>query len=214
MSKNDYYARHRKLSRARRLTRRVTIGTLAAGAVGTAALLGPAAPASAAGSVNWDAVAACESSGNWHINTGNGFYGGVQFTQSTWAAFGGKQFAPRADLATREQQIIIAERTLKGQGIGAWPVCGKRAGSTQHYATGTGQTSAPKAAPKPATPNYTPRHAAPSTGHTYVVRPGDTLSSIAAKNHVKGGWQGLYQLNRRAVGNNPNLIIPGQRLAI
>ena len=63
----------------------------------------------------WDRLAQCESTSNWHINTGNGFYGGLQFQQSTWEAFGGLKYAPRADLATREEQIIVAERTLKGQ---------------------------------------------------------------------------------------------------
>jgi hypothetical protein len=74
----------------------------------------------------WDALAKCESSNNWGINTGNGFYGGVQFTQSTWECFGGLRFAPRADLATREEQITIAELTRAGQGWGAWPVCSTR----------------------------------------------------------------------------------------
>ncbi len=74
----------------------------------------------------WDALAKCESGGNWGINTGNGFYGGVQFTQSTWESFGGLRFAPRADLATREEQITIAELTRVGQGWGAWPVCSTR----------------------------------------------------------------------------------------
>jgi resuscitation-promoting factor RpfB len=72
----------------------------------------------------WDAVAKCESSGNWAINTGNGFYGGVQFDQNTWARSGGLRYAPRADLATREEQIAIAEVTRARQGRGAWPVCG------------------------------------------------------------------------------------------
>jgi uncharacterized protein YabE (DUF348 family) len=75
----------------------------------------------------WDAVASCESSNNWAVNTGNGFYGGVQFTQSTWEAYGGLRYAPRADLATREEQIAIAEATRAGQGWGAWPVCSARA---------------------------------------------------------------------------------------
>lgn len=74
----------------------------------------------------WDKVAQCESTGNWHINTGNGYYGGVQTSLSTWNAYGGQQFAARPDLATKEQQIIIANRILAGQGIGAWPVCGKQ----------------------------------------------------------------------------------------
>jgi murein DD-endopeptidase MepM/ murein hydrolase activator NlpD len=74
---------------------------------------------------NWDGVARCESGGNWAINTGNGYYGGVQFSQSTWAAYEGTTFAPRADLATKDQQIVVAERTLDGQGVGAWPTCGR-----------------------------------------------------------------------------------------
>jgi uncharacterized protein YabE (DUF348 family)/transposase len=74
----------------------------------------------------WDALAACESSGNWAINTGNGFYGGVQFEQNTWKRHGGLRYAPRADLATREEQIAIAEVTQAKQGWGAWPVCSAR----------------------------------------------------------------------------------------
>ena len=77
---------------------------------------------------NWDGVAQCESGGNWAINTGNGYYGGLQFSQSTWEGFGGTQYAARADLATRDQQIAIAEKVLEGQGPGAWPVCSQRAG--------------------------------------------------------------------------------------
>ena len=76
----------------------------------------------------WDALSACESGGNWAINTGNGFYGGVQFNQSTWERHGGLRYAPRADLATREEQIAIAEVTRAVQGWGAWPVCSVRAG--------------------------------------------------------------------------------------
>jgi uncharacterized protein YabE (DUF348 family) len=74
----------------------------------------------------WDALAACESGGNWAINTGNGFYGGVQFDQNTWERHGGLRYAPRADLATREEQLAIAEVTRARQGWGAWPVCSKR----------------------------------------------------------------------------------------
>ena len=80
-------------------------------------------PASSGG-VNWSAVAACESGGNWSTSTGNGFYGGLQFTEGTWLANGGGQYASSADLATPAQQIAVAERVLASQGIGAWPVCG------------------------------------------------------------------------------------------
>ena len=82
----------------------------------------PAAPAVAGGSV-WDALAQCESGGNWSINTGNGFHGGLQFTPSTWAAYGGTEYAPLAHMATREQQIAVAQRTQASQGWGAWPAC-------------------------------------------------------------------------------------------
>jgi resuscitation-promoting factor RpfB len=77
----------------------------------------------------WDALASCEAGGNWAINTGNGFYGGVQFDYGTWLAHGGAKYAPRADLATREEQIAIAEKTLAAQGWGAWPVCSARVGA-------------------------------------------------------------------------------------
>ena len=90
------------------------------GVVAGAAALGLAGPAAAAPDSTWNAVAQCESSGNWSINTGNGYYGGLQFSQSTWTAFGGQEYAARADLATREQQIAVAERTLAGQGWAAW----------------------------------------------------------------------------------------------
>ncbi len=92
---------------------------------------GPAAPAQAAtpvpassDGVNWSAIAACESGGDWSANTGNGFYGGLQFTEQTWLAYGGGQYASSANLASPAQQIAVAQRVLAGQGIGAWPVCG------------------------------------------------------------------------------------------
>ena len=76
----------------------------------------------------WGCLADCESSGRWHINTGNGFYGGLQFWQPTWREFGGLRYAPRADLATRREQIRVAEEVLSVQGWEAWPVCAKRYG--------------------------------------------------------------------------------------
>jgi LysM repeat protein len=84
----------------------------------------PTTPPASSGGVNWSAIAACESGGNWSANTGNGFYGGLQFTEQTWLGYGGGQYAPSANLATEAQQIAVAERVLAGQGIGAWPVCG------------------------------------------------------------------------------------------
>src|SRR6201996_6541541 len=81
--------------------------------------------AAAAPDSEWDRVAACESGGNWGINTGNGYHGGLQFSQGTWAAHGGGEFASSANQATRDQQIAVAERVLATQGRGAWPVCGR-----------------------------------------------------------------------------------------
>lgn len=93
--------------------------TVAFGAA--AALMAPTA--AAAPDSDWDRLAQCESGGNWSINTGNGYHGGLQFNASTWQAYGGGEFAATADQASREQQIVIAERTLAQQGWGAWPAC-------------------------------------------------------------------------------------------
>jgi len=81
--------------------------------------------AAAAPDSEWDRVAACESGGNWGINTGNGYHGGLQFSQGTWASHGGGEYASSANQATRDQQIAVAERVLASQGRGAWPVCGR-----------------------------------------------------------------------------------------
>ncbi|MGB3481324.1 MAG: transglycosylase family protein, partial [Mycobacterium sp.] len=81
--------------------------------------------AAAAPDSEWDTVASCESGGNWAINTGNGYQGGLQFAPSTWSGHGGGEFAPSAHLATKEEQIAVAERVLASQGKGAWPVCGR-----------------------------------------------------------------------------------------
>lgn len=102
----------------------LTSKVIATGLIAGAASLGLASVASAAPVHNWDAVAECESGGNWAINTGNGYHGGLQFSPSTWSGYGGQEFAPTAYQATREQQITVAERTLAGQGVGAWPTCG------------------------------------------------------------------------------------------
>ena len=85
-----------------------------------------AAPATSSdsGGANWSAIAACESGGNWSTDTGNGFYGGLQFTEQTWLAYGGGQYASSPNLASESQQIAVAQQVLAGQGIGAWPVCG------------------------------------------------------------------------------------------
>ncbi|MGV9940342.1 transglycosylase family protein [Streptomyces sp. NPDC003401] len=111
--------KHRRPSRA---TRAAALAGVTGVAI--AAPLMAAGNASAATASEWDAVARCESGGNWAINTGNGYYGGLQFSASTWAAYGGTQYASTADKASKSQQIQIAEKVLAGQGKGAWPVCG------------------------------------------------------------------------------------------
>ena len=116
-------ARHRAPSRS---TRRL-LGLGAVGAVIVAPLAGVGAAQAADGST-WDALAGCESGGNWSINTGNGYYGGLQFSQGTWEAHGGGEYAGRADQASRSQQIAIAERVLSTQGWGAWPACSAKLG--------------------------------------------------------------------------------------
>ena len=209
-------------SRTRRV---VTSGALAAGAT----VVGLGVIATPAQASDWSGVAQCESGGNWAINTGNGFYGGLQFTQSTWAAYGGTQYAPRADLASPSQQIAIAEKVKAGQGIGAWPVCGKNlGGGTTSVPAATVRTTtvtprstavAPKATPK-VTPKATTTRTAPvrvvsasNPAGTYTVQPGDTLSTIAAAHGVEGGWRELWAANRQYV-SNPDLIFPGQQLAL
>ncbi|MEV7417934.1 transglycosylase family protein [Streptomyces sp. NPDC089919] len=96
--------------------------------------LATAAPASAASVATWDKVAQCESSGNWSINTGNGYYGGLQFAASTWEAFGGTRYAPYAHQATKKEQILVGEKVLAEQGVGAWGNCGPAAGLGSDHA--------------------------------------------------------------------------------
>ena len=125
-----YFAPKHSAARKRgRLRNRIVGLAIAASATSvTAVSLSP--PAQAVGTV-WDRVAACESGGNWAINTGNGYYGGLQFSASTWRAFGGAVYAPTANRASKAIQIAIAQRVLASQGPGAWPVCGRRAGLTR-----------------------------------------------------------------------------------
>ncbi|WP_118915634.1 transglycosylase family protein [Mycobacterium shigaense] len=112
--------RHRKPT-----TSNISVAKIAfTGAVLGGGSIAMAAQAAAATDSEWDQVARCESGGNWGINTGNGYYGGVQFNAGTWASHGGGEYAPSAHLATKEQQIAVAERVLATQGRGAWPVCG------------------------------------------------------------------------------------------
>ena len=182
----------------------------AVGVLAGAAIVGLAGQASAAPDSTWDAVAACESSGNWATNTGNGYYGGLQFSQSTWQAYGGQLYAPRADLATREQQIAVAEKTLAGQGWAAWTCAYAGGGEGPTIRDVPPDNTTPTAPPAPVTPQPAPGSAAAGT---YTVVSGDTLFTIAAANGVPGGWPALYQANRDTI-SDPAAINPGQVLRL
>ncbi|MFG2194269.1 transglycosylase family protein [Streptomyces sp. NPDC048639] len=261
--------------------------------------------AQAADTDTWDRVAQCESGGLWSADTGNGYYGGVQLTQNTWEEYGGRDYAPRADLASRSQQISVAEKILDAKGPQAWPNCALDAGLTDDgeapdvdpgvdlsrpietllpgesavpdrdsgepspsesspYDDDTedrGESGAPSedygdqepggsesAAPSggsgagkhrgaPADEgsgsgagdsdrtadegkdHENGRHASRGSGSDraeqegdYTVRPGDSLSGIAEKHSLAGGWPALYEANESVVGGDPNLILPGQTL--
>jgi hypothetical protein len=124
--------------------RRRLAGVAVASAATVAGATAMAQPASAGGTV-WDRVAACESGGNWSINTGNGYYGGLQFSYSTWKGFGGQRYAATANRASKAQQIAIAQNVLKVQGPGAWPVCSVRAGLTRTNGAAAGGATAASA---------------------------------------------------------------------
>ncbi|BCW18293.1 transglycosylase [Arthrobacter sp. NtRootA9] len=171
----------------------------------------------------WDALAQCESGGNWSTNTGNGFSGGLQFTSSTWQAYGGT--GSPAD-ASREQQIAVAERVQASQGWGAWPSC-----SSQLGLNGGGgapvqqapiqqapvqqapvQAAAVESAPAAQAPA---RHATSValSGKTYTLQAGDTLSSVADKLGIAGGWQHLADANLDTI-TDPNVVFEGQVLQL
>jgi len=209
--------------------RGVTLAAVSAAGLALSATAANAAVPTATSTSTWDALAQCESGGNWSINTGNGFSGGLQFTPSTWAAFGGTGSA--AD-ATREQQIVVAENVQASQGWGAWPACAAKLGLS-----GGGGAPAPSVPVTPAAPTEVavqaaqapvqaasaaavpaqaePRHAAqvPLSGETYTVEAGDTLSTIAEKLGVNGGWQTLADANTDTIVD-PDLVFAGQVLQL
>lgn len=198
----------KKSTTPQNIARVLAVGALVGGGLAVAGT-----SANAADGGTWDALAQCESGGNWAINTGNGFSGGLQFTPSTWAAFGGTG-AP--ENAAREQQIAVAENVQAGQGWGAWPSCAAQLG----LSGGGGQAYSPAAVPVQPAPvapqasgivpvQQAPVAAAPVaqapvapapvqvalSGETYTIESGDTLSIIADKLGIAGGWQALYQAN-------------------
>lgn len=197
-----YRGRHRAPSTAGRTAARV--------AVGGAAVLAPIglAPVAHGDESVWDRVAECESGGDWGINTGNGYYGGLQFNPRTWAAFGGRGSAHQA---SRDEQIAVARRTLAVQGPGAWPVCSRRAGLTR--ANGGGDASSPRAG------NTTERAERPARirptqptrpARSVVVRRGDTLGEIAAAHGTT--WRRVHAVNPGIA--DPDLIRVGQRVVL
>lgn len=260
-----------------KISRNVRRG-LAVAAISGAGLALTAVPSQAADASTWDALAQCESGGNWSTNTGNGFSGGLQFTPSTWAAFGG---TGDPTSASREQQIAVAERVLAGQGWGAWPACSAKLGlsggatgsvtpqsqtvvpeTTQEYvAPETPQeyvapeTTQQYVAPEQTTEQFVaeapvqetvpaetytvpetpvaPEAAVPQTpvqvlpeaqapvqtqapalsGESYTVQSGDTLSTIAEKLGIEGGWQALHNANLDTIIHQ-DLIFTGQVLQL
>lgn len=137
--------RHRKPTTTGRTVAKVAV-TGAIMGVGGVAFAGTA---SAAPDSDWDRLAQCEAGGNWGINTGNGYHGGLQFSPTTWTAHGGGEFASTANQATREQQIVVAERVLAAQGWGAWPSCSSQLGLSS---APTERTAPAAEAPAPVTP--------------------------------------------------------------
>lgn len=154
--------------------RKVAGITLAGAIVGAPLVL--AAPAQAASGSTWDALAECESGGNWGTNTGNGYHGGVQFSQSTWNAYGGSEYAPRADLASREQQIAVAERTLAGQGWRAWPSCSRKIGASGSGDSGASASGSENSAERE-TSEGTSSEGTPSEGTPSESAPGSEAES-------------------------------------
>lgn len=239
---------------------RRTAAALAIGGAVAATLSMPAA--NAVDGATWDALAQCESGGNWSINTGNGFYGGLQFTQQSWNGVG---MSGSPATASRAQQIEAGERLLAIQGWGAWPACSAKLGlygktgaaptyteptttvaaqsqtqqtytapaaqvapaaqaapATQEAAAPAAQAApaaveapaaAPAAAPAVEAPAAAPVAAPKAAAGTYTVVPGDSLSLIAAKLGVAGGYQAIAAANTDII-YNVDLIFPGQVLTI
>ncbi|GAA4904027.1 LysM repeat protein [Actinomycetospora succinea] len=224
--------RHRAARRPGRVGR-AALAVVAAGApVVPAALL--AAPAAHA-DTDWDALAQCESGGDWGINTGNGFGGGLQFTDSTWRAFGG---SGQPEDASRSEQIRVAERVKAEQGMNAWPTCSRKTGQTDDSPNSSSSGSSSESSESSGSSSSSSASdsdddddsgsssssrsetrqvrdsgsssSAPSTG-SYTVKNGDTLSSIAASHGQT--WRTLAQANTDVI-SDPNMILPGQTLSM
>lgn len=197
-----------------KLIRRI-VGVAAAAALSAGGVLA-ATPltASAYDPGVWDKVANCESTNRWDINTGNGFYGGLQFTKSTWLGFGGGTYAPYAHKASKAEQIAVARRVLAVQGPGAWPVCSQKAGLTK--ANGGADRDAKPGQGGGTTDsggsqNDDSNKGGSTSDRTVTVKSGDTLYAIAQRYRVAGGYKALARANNIS---NPAQIRVGQRLTI
>lgn len=222
MARNE--GKHRGTTSTGRKIARVAL----TGAVAAAPFAMTLPAANAASQSTWDKVAQCEGSGNWKTNTGNGFQGGLQFTPSTWKAYGGTQYAPSANQANREQQIAVAERVLQAQGPNAWPVCSKKAGLTksggldnQNVSASVSNkgvsVSAGKKSAKVEKKSDSAKHSQQSTKQeaphkgSYKVEQGDTLAKIGTK--LGQDWHKIYDQNRDKL-KNPNLVVTGDLLKV
>lgn len=185
----------------------VMLGVLGLAGRGAAAPAGPPGP-------DWERIAACESSGRWHTNTGNGYHGGLQIDLATWRAYGGDRFAPRADLASRAQQIAVGERIVRDRGLSAWPNCARVTSASDRTAPADQEAAAAAPAPSRRPATRALRSVAGPAARTHVVRPGDSLSAVAARAHVPGGTKALYGLNKDTLERGPDHIRPGQRLRL
>ena len=201
-------------SAARTIAKVAAVGIIAGAPLGLAVGTANAAP------VNWDALAQCEASGNWGANTGNGYYGGLQFTQQTWNAYGG-QGSPAN--ASREQQIAVAERVAAGQGVSnAWPACSRKLGANSAPAPAAkavpqqqrqAQPQQRQSAPVQQAPAVTLAGSKTNPNGNYEIKAGDTLSKIADANKVTGGYQAIVEKNKDFL-TNPDLIFPGHKILI
>ena len=184
--------RHAKQTTTTKSFAKIAATSVVLGGIGGAAALLGSGQASAATDAEWNQVAQCESGGNWAINTGNGYQGGLQFSPSTWAAHGGTQYAPTADQATREQQIAVAERVLASQGAGAWPTCGG-------VLSGPTPRTAPTTPAKPAAPAAPQNNTAPAaddatTSDEVYDEVAERLDDAGVPDEVQAAWDAAADL--------------------
>jgi hypothetical protein len=203
-----FYAPKHSARKANPVRRRVT-GVAVAGVATVAG--GMATASSAQASTVWDRVAACESGGNWSINTGNGYYGGLQFSDRTWDGFGGERYASTANRATKAQQITIAQKVLASQGPGAWPTCGARAGLTRSNGGAVDAGSTAGTASRSTTRKAVPTHST-RAGKLVVDGIRGPKTNAAIERWVGGSVNGTLSRTdvkalQRKVGSVPDGVI-------